>query len=720
MIVKNKKTDFLEEATKTLDSLNKEASVARGVWITFNVVLAILAVSAMAVTHEDLFFGNPKSIPILNVEVPVTWFFFLSPPFIILLHFAMLLEHSLLARKAVAFNDILTQSNSSDAQKSIRHRASTYFFVQNIVAPDQSRIILWGTRLISWITLDLVPILVILLFQFQFLPYQHTTISWAHRIFVTVAVINVFVMGLSRRLPTLSIAQAFTSLARSNKVAFSAFILLLTLPTGLTWLVALGAHERGAIYDYSRFGEKLGLFEVAIDDVQSSPASIFSQRLYLPKIDFTTERFRGKSPNLRGRNFVAANFSGAKMPKTDFSAADLSRADLSNGDFTGSSFACANRANLTAKEKSLLRIQKEESISCVNLYGADLRGANLRDADFEGAWMVLVNARGTDFRDANLEKANGFLADFRGANFSTLNHHRFFAQFADFRSASIRSIVDEPFFYQTFEFDDESQYLVFYGADFRFSRLRIDSVQGSSFGSDDWQERLPKYEPAFPDIRGSQLSLAILDEQVSPASESGSTKNDQAVTAEPLLSGISGGQSITNYFERDADSHVKLWEEYKLGFSVYLLSTWQTKHLREFYVKDARAIALYYVVEGDSELIESIAKRYFERESFVDGVKTADSRVSKIWEVFTDELNGKSPGFGTSFGSGYYGGGGDSGCGCGTAPLFPTGYDLDTGPNFSTALFAKRVLASNVASELSELSRLILEVWARPQRMIGH
>ena len=79
------------------------------------------------------------------------------------------------------------------------------------------------------------------------------------------------------------------------------------------------------------------------------------------------------------------------------SRADLRNADLSNADLFGANLRGANLSN-------------------ANLFGANLRGANLRGANLFGANLRGANLRGADLFGANLRDANLSNANLREAS----------------------------------------------------------------------------------------------------------------------------------------------------------------------------------------------------------------------------------------------------------------------------------------------------------------
>ncbi|EHT0294686.1 pentapeptide repeat-containing protein [Salmonella enterica] len=92
-----------------------------------------------------------------------------------------------------------------------------------------------------------------------------------------------------------------------------------------------------------------------------------------------------------------ADLRGADLRDADLFGADLRGANLRDADLFGANLCGAN-------------------LRGANLRGADLRGANLCGADLRGANLRGANLRGADLRGADLRDADLFGADLRGAN----------------------------------------------------------------------------------------------------------------------------------------------------------------------------------------------------------------------------------------------------------------------------------------------------------------
>ncbi|EEG5963861.1 pentapeptide repeat-containing protein [Salmonella enterica] len=97
-----------------------------------------------------------------------------------------------------------------------------------------------------------------------------------------------------------------------------------------------------------------------------------------------------------------ANLYGANLRYANLCGADLRGADLRGANL--------RYANLYGADL------RGADLRGADLYGADLRGANLRDADLRGADLYGADLRGANLRDANLRGADLCGADLCGAN----------------------------------------------------------------------------------------------------------------------------------------------------------------------------------------------------------------------------------------------------------------------------------------------------------------
>ena len=119
----------------------------------------------------------------------------------------------------------------------------------------------------------------------------------------------------------------------------------------------------------------------------------------------------------RGASLVGTNLKASKLFHADFSDASLKNADLAGAtlvlaDFTGADLSEANLAGTRdASETEFGQNKRGPCFKDAYLVGANLSSSWCMASDFDGA-----NLQGADFRDALLEQAN-----FAGNNMSGLN-----------------------------------------------------------------------------------------------------------------------------------------------------------------------------------------------------------------------------------------------------------------------------------------------------------
>ena len=110
---------------------------------------------------------------------------------------------------------------------------------------------------------------------------------------------------------------------------------------------------------------------------------------------------------LNGEGGSRADLRGANLSDANLSNADLRGANLSDADLRNADLFGANLRDANLSDADL----RGANLSDANLSNADLRGANLSDADLRNADLF-----GANLRDANLSDA-----DLRGANLSDAN-----------------------------------------------------------------------------------------------------------------------------------------------------------------------------------------------------------------------------------------------------------------------------------------------------------
>jgi uncharacterized protein YjbI with pentapeptide repeats len=112
-----------------------------------------------------------------------------------------------------------------------------------------------------------------------------------------------------------------------------------------------------------------------------------------------------------------ADLSGADLRGADLNEAELRRADLRGADLNEAELRRADLRGANLSGANLSRVY----LSGANLGEADLSGANLRGAYLIGADLRDANLIGANLREANLKLANLIGADLHGADLSGAN-----------------------------------------------------------------------------------------------------------------------------------------------------------------------------------------------------------------------------------------------------------------------------------------------------------
>lgn len=441
-----------------LHALNSTSQSARTSWLFFVSFMAYLFVAVASVTHTDLLLDSPVKLPLLQIEIPLGSFFLVTPLLLILTHFGVLLHHAILRSKATAFNDSLVGDESGDPRShNIRLEVSSYFFSQNEAGPPKGILLVYLLNAMTFLTLNALPLLLLLYFQITFLPVHNSTATWLHRAYLGLDILILLAIGFSSvirwkwgaiwsgsnlKMPTLSVAFfAITS-------AFS--LCIATLPSGTAgwpdldmamtsiWPTSMPFNKDfrrcNPTSDRCAFGLTAFIFEQPVDYVSSRRPG-FSRSLVV------TEKTVGGSPkaSLRGRDLRYATFDRSHFQGADFTAADLTGASLKRADLKDAIFGCAVRGKKLyeySTEAGERRVTWIDDETCPSLVRANLSEAILSDgainkAILRNANLSRVNMQGFDLRRVDLSNVELIRADLSGAN----------ASFAIFDGAQLNSLI---------------------------------------------------------------------------------------------------------------------------------------------------------------------------------------------------------------------------------------------------------------------------------------
>jgi uncharacterized protein YjbI with pentapeptide repeats len=452
----------LAEGANNLDSMRKAvedaAAVSAGLWLSYLFAFFYVAIAAAAVTPVDLLLQNPVKLPFLNIELPLLAFFVLAPFLFIISHTYTLVHFVMLAAKVGEFHRAkqLQIPDDEAIQEALRRQLPSNVFVQFLAGANEIREGGLGRILksISWLTLVIGPVLLLLLLQIQFLAFHNETITLMHRAAIIIDLMLLWalwpaILASRSKIQWPSLAVAKTAVAAS------------ILAVGFSWLVATFPGEpqdevvaalklipvpnededpKGpvgwtSIHDL--------VFSGSVNPLTGRRRSPFSNTLVLTgfniyeaqKIDDPKKvEWREHSIDLHARDLNGAVFLNANLTKANLLGAKLQGATLDGATLQGASLngaqlqgASLNRAsvqgasledaqlqgaslvNIQLQGSSLLRARLQgASLSSAQLHGASLanaqlQGALLDDAQLQGALLAGANLKGASLNRANLQ-----------------------------------------------------------------------------------------------------------------------------------------------------------------------------------------------------------------------------------------------------------------------------------------------------------------------------
>jgi uncharacterized protein YjbI with pentapeptide repeats/MFS family permease len=476
-------------------SLNDSATRVSTIWISFLIFSLYLLTAATTVTHRQLLLAEPVKLPVLSIDLPLWGFFFLTPILFVIFHAYVLLQVLLLGRTAATYNDAVDDKVKAAADNSrVRQRLANTLLAQIFAGSPREREGFVGSllRAIVWITLAIGPILIILTFQFSFLPYHSHIATWTHRLLIVFELAAFFLiwplaLDAQKDFQWPEVGQSFKRLIsipmqlfrtrqpdRPSKLWFrertaplaasAAFVLL-----SLSLATFPGEPHVNLFTGQSLYSVNCG--RLVLQEFERIDLRL--DRLILPHIDIVDDEKLEKIQNagkqksispsqtervrsFRNRDFRCASFVGADFRHVDFDGASLTGVNFNSAELQGASFdkAVLDDAQLLAAKLDGAGLRyaslRETSLSYASMREAvftraNLQGANLDYSDAVGAAFVETEMIGTsingarftgvDFSGAQLQGANLKGSDFRASFFGDANLQGVLLADADLRAS---------------------------------------------------------------------------------------------------------------------------------------------------------------------------------------------------------------------------------------------------------------------------------------------
>lgn len=455
-----------------LEAVNNSSDTANTGWLIFLGIMTYFMIAVAGVTHRDLLLETPVSLPILQVQIPLTQFFQFAAPVLVLFHIGVISQLVLLARKTLEFDHAIRLLEPGERRTHpLRLELHNFFFVQAIAGPHRSRVMSGFLHGMAWLTLVVLPVVLLLYIQIVFLPYHDLAITWSHRAALIVDVMMLASIGVFLMRAETSFFQAFWRTTFSNPLSF--------LFTGLVLVVALlfsffAATVPGEVLD--RLGQTLlgsdraepsyrerrraGGFALPLFSAGADGAlfGVFRRNLVVTDTDLVSDKdvTPGEPTlNLRGRDLRYAVLDRSDLHQADITGANLDHASLAGTDLRGAWLQCADlndllltddraAAGCTSAERADL---SRAMLTGARMTGIDFDGARLEEAILESAELAYSSLVGANLASARLDKAdltggvqaqgaNFLIASLQGADLTGAQ-----LQFADFSSAAMQGAV---------------------------------------------------------------------------------------------------------------------------------------------------------------------------------------------------------------------------------------------------------------------------------------
>ena len=412
-----------------LEAVNRSSDTAHMSWLIFLAIMAYLLIAVAGVTHRDLLLATPVHLPVLGVQIQQVQFFQFAPVLLVLFHLGLVSQLVLLARKTLEFDNAVHQLEASRRRMHpLRLELHNFFFVQGIAGPNRSRIMAMFLHAMSWLTLVVIPVVLLLFIQISFVPYHSVGITWVHRIALLIDIGILALLGVFLTRAETNFFQALGRAIGTHPVTTLATTLVLASMMFVSFVIAT---IPGELLDHSL----RKYFET--DGKPNSAAKAEGWSSYLPSTAFLFgSSSDGSLLGLFHRNLIVTDIDlvvdrevskgepSISLRNRDLRFAKLDRSDLHQADMTGSNLDGASLmgANLTdvrlncGDENLLILTDDRKAANC-----ASARGAKFANARLRGATMNGIDLRNADLKEATIAEATLKYAWLAGANFSYAN-----------------------------------------------------------------------------------------------------------------------------------------------------------------------------------------------------------------------------------------------------------------------------------------------------------
>jgi uncharacterized protein YjbI with pentapeptide repeats len=429
----------------SLRAVNVAAVRARNAWLALVACAGLLA-AAPAPSDADLLVDRALRLPLLQLEFSLRGAYILGPLLLVLLLAWLLVWLRLLGaqldglRSAAPAPSAPAGVGPAVLPAELHGRLHPLVWLHGGLTDAEGPVLRGVLRALYLATVVALPVVVLLLLQARFLPYQSAGVTWWHRLLVLTAVALLWALApaedrhgsfagawlraLARRdapdahlrsgslLPRASTAVALLSALAATVLALGLSLCVFTRPGEFHWPARFRpVPNRLAVAGYS------GLELDGGRPLRLARRSLRGADLHGSDL---------RRADLRGARLTGADLTGADLASADLSGARAARVRLSDAHLEGVRAGCAHaggRLDAPAAPGAGERLAvvggssfEGRAVPCVNLTGGSLDGARLAGADLAGARLMGAELVGAHLEGASLAGARLDNADLRGAH----------------------------------------------------------------------------------------------------------------------------------------------------------------------------------------------------------------------------------------------------------------------------------------------------------------
>lgn len=400
-----------------VDSINDTARMARTALSLVLLVALYLLLTLVASTDEQLLRESQVSLPQANIGISIKASYIVAPPVFLYLHVQALFLLGVLMRKIQRFKKVVDNSprvrthphttKTQDVAKESWDWLSAFVFVELFRPNGCSR---WLPLVLSYISIAIIPILLLTFVDLSFVRYQSDYITPFHHSILILDIIFVWLFShqIRRRLFSHSLFLDAISIAMLGGVIL--LIIYYAQPPQLSDIGDFGSgYDREDVWKKSK-NEKFSYGRNPFDSFLCNFFEFYRLCRYTDVNDQIVTNTWVESPdsistgsdnkNIDAKRLYVNEFNLAdrKLRYACFRSAGLYRVDLSSADLRGADFGSAEIHRSDFSRAKLHGVNFVDTI----LDDVDFGNAELHRADLSGAALINMDLRGAELHGADL------------------------------------------------------------------------------------------------------------------------------------------------------------------------------------------------------------------------------------------------------------------------------------------------------------------------------